>query len=90
MQVLTGVTQDINSLLQFDWYELVYYKTVESHFSSMSNEKPGYFMGISKHVGHVLTFLILTNKTQNIIHQLVMCSATNSDARNLMADRHPA
>ena len=31
MQVLTGMTPDISSLLQFNFYEPVYYKTEESH-----------------------------------------------------------
>jgi hypothetical protein len=68
MQVLSGVIPDIISLLQFDWYEPVYYKTEESHFPSMSNEKAGQSVCISEHVGHALTFLILTNGTQKIIH----------------------
>jgi len=86
MQVLTGVTPGISSLLQIDWYKPVYYKTEKSHFPSVSNEKPGHFVGISEHLGHALTFLILTNKTQKIIHQLVVRSATNLDVRNLRAD----
>ena len=52
----------------------------------MSNEKPGQIVGLLEHVGHSLTFLILTNKTQKIIHQLVVRSATNLDVRNLRAD----
>ena len=68
MQVLTRITTDISSILQFDWYELVYYKMEESHFPSMSNEQSGHFVGISEHVGHALTFLILTDNTQKIIH----------------------
>ena len=89
MQVLTGVTPDISSLLQFDWYEPVYYRTEESHFPSMSNEKPGRFVGISEHVGHALTFMILTDDTQKIIHRSVVRSANNPDARNLRADTPP-
>ena len=65
MQVLTGVTPDISLLLQLDWYEPVYYKTEESHFPSMSKELSGQFVGISEHVGHALTFLILTNDTKD-------------------------
>ena len=68
MQVLTGVTLDIISLLQFDFYELVYYKNKESHFPSESTKKFGHFVGISEHIGHALTFLILTDDTQKIIH----------------------
>ena len=32
LQLLTGVTPDISPILQFDWYEPVYFKTEESHF----------------------------------------------------------
>ena len=71
MQVLTSVTPDINSLLQFDFYEPVSYKNEESHFPSKSTEKFGCFVGISEHVGHALKFLILTNDTLKIIHQSV-------------------
>ena len=85
-QALTGVTPDISSLLQFDWYEPVYYKVEESHFLSMSNEKLRCFLGISEHIEHALTFLILIDKAQKIIHQSVVCSTANSDARNLRVD----
>ena len=64
MQVLTGVNPCISSLLQFNWYEPVYYKMEESHFPSMSNEQSGHFVGISEHVSHALMFLILTDDTQ--------------------------
>ena len=89
MQVLTGVTPDFSSLLQFNWYEHVYYKTEDSYIASMSNEKPVHFLGISEHVGHAHTFLILTNVTQKIIHWSVVHSATNLDARNLRAVIQP-
>ena len=89
MQILTGVTPDISSLLQFDWYEPVYFKTEESHFPSMSNEKSGHFVGVSKHVGHALTFMNLTNDTQMIIHQLVNRTATEPLSLNLEAKEPP-
>ena len=89
MQVLAGVTPNINSLLQHDQYEPVYSKTKESHFPSLSNKKPGRFVGISEHVGHALTFLILTDNTQKIIHRSVVQSAMNPDARNLKAETPP-
>src|SRR5688572_19173173 len=47
IQVLMGASPDISAILQFDFYEPVYYKTEESHFPSMSNEKFGRFVGIS-------------------------------------------
>src|SRR5688500_5934788 len=89
MQVLTGVTPDISPFLQFDWYEPIYYKTEESHFLSMSNEKSGRFIGVSEHVGHTLTFMILTDDTQTIIHQSVVQTATDPASENLQANPPP-
>ena len=89
IQVLTGTTPDISSLLQFDWYEPVYYKTEESHFSSMSNEKQGHFVGISEHVGCALTFMILTDDTQKIIHRSIVCTATDPNSQNMRESNHP-
>ena len=83
MQALTGVTPDFSPILQFDWYEPLYFKTKESHFPSMSNEKSGHFVGLSEHVGHALTFMILTDDTKKIIHQSVICTATNPNSENL-------
>ena len=85
MQVLTGVTPDISPILQFDWYEPVYFKTEESHFPSMSNEKSERFVGVSEHVGHALTFMILTDDMQKIIHQSVIRTANSPNLENLRA-----
>ena len=87
MQILTGSTPDISAILQFDFYEPVYYKTEESHFPSMSNEKSGHFVGISEHVGHALTFMILTDDTQKIIHRSIVRTATDPTTKNLRAER---
>ena len=89
MQVLTGVTQDISPILQFEWYEPIYYKMEESHFPSMSNEKSGRFVGISEHVGHAMTFMILTDDTQKIIHRSVIRSALNPESTNIRASNYP-
>jgi len=67
-QVLDGITPDISSILQFDFYEPVYYRAHESEFPSSSVEKTGRFVGISETVGHAMTFKILTDDTQKIIH----------------------
>ena len=89
MQALTGSTPDISALLQFDFYEPVYYKAEENHFPSMSTEKFGRFVGISEHVGHALTFLILTEDTEKIIHHSVVRTATDPAAKNLRVDTTP-
>lgn len=89
IQVLTGATPDISALLQFDFYEPVYYKMEESHFPSMSNEKSGYSVGISEHVGHALTFMILTDDTKKIIYWSVVHTATDPATRNLRVNETP-
>ena len=78
LQVLDGVTPDISPLLQFDFYDPVYYyKMDEASFPSDSTEKLGCFVGISEDVGHALTYKILTDDLQKIIHCSVVCSAVD-------------
>ena len=72
MEVMTGSTPDISPLLQFRFWEPVYYKVgndVDVSFPSQPPEKTGRFVGISEHVGHAMTFKILTDDTQKIIHR---------------------
>jgi hypothetical protein len=47
---------DISPLLCFHFWEPVYYKFDDSDFPSDSLEKRGHFVGISKSVGHAMTF----------------------------------
>ena len=75
IQVLDGCTPDISPLLQFDFYEPVYYKMDESSYPSDSTEKLGRFVGISEDVGHALTYKILTDDCKKVIHHSVVCSA---------------
>jgi hypothetical protein len=70
MEVLTGSIPDICPLLSFEWWEpTVYSKLDNAGFPSKSREKQGCFVGISKHVGHAMTYMILTDDTQKIIHR---------------------
>ncbi|HEY9710824.1 MAG TPA: hypothetical protein V6D48_21640 [Oculatellaceae cyanobacterium] len=86
MRKLLGTTPDISVLLQFDWYEPVYFKVEESNFPSMSNEKLGCLVGISEHVGHALTYLVLTEDTQKILHRSVVHTATDPASINKRAN----
>jgi len=62
MNKLTGRTTDISALLRFHFYQEVYYKVEEGHtFPSESREAKGYMVGIAEHVGHVLTYKVLTD-----------------------------
>ena len=66
-QALTSVTQDISPLLRFHFWEEVYYKEEETSFPSDSPEAIGNIVGIAEHVGHKMTYQILTKDTLKIM-----------------------
>ena len=86
IEVGLGVTPDISACLQFRWYEPVYYRDSDSF--PHSQEKPGRFVGIAEHCGDALTYLILTEDTQQIIARSVVRPRTTKDPnlRGLSAD----
>jgi len=86
IQVLLGSTPDISVLLRFFWYQPVYYKLDDTTFPSDSPELRGRFVGISETVGHTMTYQILTDNTQKIIHRSNVRSALDSGSVNLKAD----
>ena len=63
----TGSIPDISPLLRFYWWQPVYYKVDDSCFPSNTRELRGRFVGIAEHVGHAMTFKILTDDTSKII-----------------------
>mmetsp|Transcript_5060 Transcript_5060/g.7746 ORF Transcript_5060/g.7746 Transcript_5060/m.7746 type:complete len:562 (-) Transcript_5060:1187-2872(-) len=86
IQVLLDSTPDISVLLRFFWYQPVYYKLDDTTFPSDSPELRGRFVGISETVGHTMTYQILTDNTQKIIHRSNVRSALDSGSVNLKAD----
>jgi hypothetical protein len=86
LRMSTGSTNDISPLLCFHFWEPVYYKFDDSDFPTDSREKRGHFVGISKSVGHTMTFKILTDDTLKVIHQSNVRSALNPHAKNLRLD----
>jgi hypothetical protein len=83
LQVLTGSTNDISPLLFFRLYKPIYYKVDDSNFPSDSREKCGCWVGIAEHVGHAMTFKILTYDTHKIIYCSNIRSALDPDSWNL-------
>jgi hypothetical protein len=81
-----GSTNDISPLLCFHFWEPVDYKLDDSDFLSDSREKCGHFVGISKSVGHAITFKILMDDTFKVIHQSNVRLALNLHAKNLQLD----
>jgi hypothetical protein len=76
----TGEWGDISALLQFHFYEPVYYKVCEKpSFSSETTERLGYWVGIAEHVGDALTYLVLTADTQKVIPHSEIRSAVPLD-----------
>ena len=73
IEVAFKVTPDISVML-FAWYEPVFYYTGDSAFPG-SKEKRGHFIGFSESIGDALTFNILTDEAQEIIHRSAVRSA---------------
>jgi hypothetical protein len=74
-ELLLGYTPDITVLLQFYFYEPVYYQELDGKFPQDPKECLGRFVGIAETVGNAITFKILTQK-RKIVYRLVVCSAT--------------
>ena len=67
MEWLLGYTPDITVLLQFHFWEPMYYAMYDEKFPSDSTECLGRFVGISEHVGNAMTFKVLMKDSQ-VIH----------------------
>jgi hypothetical protein len=77
---------DISPMLYFLFYKPVYYLVDETTFPSESKELRGQWVGVSKNVGHFMTYKILTDDTRQIIHRSNIRSAADPNARNLCLD----
>ena len=75
---LDGSTPDISPMLRFYWWQPVYYMIDDSDFPSQSREKRGHWVGISEHCGHAMTWKILTDDTQKVIHRSNVRPATSA------------
>ena len=67
LEKLLGHTVDISILLRFYFYQEVYFKQYETDFPSDSKEEIGYVVGFAEHVGHKLTYRVLTKDTRKIL-----------------------
>ena len=86
LERLTGTTPDISPLLQFQWWEQVYYKLDDSDFPSDMQEKRARFVGIAEHVGHAMTFKMFTDDTHKVITRSNVRSAEDPLSPNLRLD----
>ena len=83
LEVLNGSTPDVSSLMQYEFWEPVYYLISDKQeFPSQTQEKLGRFVGISENVGDSMTFKVLTNDTEKVIHRSSLRSAYGEKDKN--------
>jgi hypothetical protein len=66
LKVATGQQPDFSALLQFRWWEPVYY-SVPSTFPEESCEKLGQWVGVAETQGDTLTYLVLDNNSGKVV-----------------------
>jgi hypothetical protein len=79
VEEVTGVKSDICPLLKFHWWEPV------GAFPSDSREKSGTWVGITENQGDLLTYLVLTDYTEEVIACSNVRSANDPANPNLHA-----
>jgi hypothetical protein len=86
-QMLNGYPPDISSLLQYKFYEPVYFRDfTRNSFPDDTKERLGYWVGISEHVGDELCYKVLSDDTRKIIHTSELRPASGPNAQNLRAN----
>jgi hypothetical protein len=83
MTHLTGSTSDRSIMMRFSWWEPVFFRADDSHWPSESPEIKARFVGFSEHVGHAMTFKILTDDTHKVLYRSNIRSALDPTAPNL-------
>jgi hypothetical protein len=77
---------DISALLQYHFYEKIYFKVHESSYPSESKERLRNRVGVAEHVGDSMTYKILTADTQKLIYTSEIRTAEDPSCENKRAD----
>jgi hypothetical protein len=77
---------DISAILNFHWWEPVLAHQHDRHFPSESREELCRWVGVAENTGDVLTYLLLTEDTGQLIKGSVICLAVTTDNINLLAE----
>ena len=89
IEVLTGNTPDISPILQFKFFEDVYYADLTaSNTIGADDEKAGWFVGFAENVGHSMTYKVLCKESLMVLHKSCLRRAT--EGRNKRADERAA
>jgi hypothetical protein len=86
LQCAEGSAQDVSPILRFCWCEPVCCKEDDAPFPSTSREERGHFVGVSRNVGHAMTFKILADGSNKVIHRSNLRSAVTNSDPNLRLD----
>ena len=68
---LLGYTPDITVLLQFHFWEPIYYAKYDGKFPSDGTECLGRFVGIAENVGNAMSFKVLTEEGKVIVRSVI-------------------
>ena len=86
---LTGQTPDISMIYRFKFYDRVYFKRVDSRGEDdASDESAGRFVGFSDTVGHMMTYKVLDELTNKVIHRSRIRLATLDPNRQIDPVEH--
>ena len=77
-EMALGETPDLSALLQFSFYEPVYYFDEEASYPE-TKEKFGHFLGIAENCGDVLTFWVLKPNRQVIARSVVRSALVTAE-----------
>jgi hypothetical protein len=86
LKKLNGQTPDISTLITYHLWEPVYYMIEDALFPSDPTERTRHFVGISEHVGNAMTYKILTDDTNKIIHRSSIQTGLKPHKRNMRAN----
>ena len=86
---LQGYTPDISPLIQFIFYEPVFYRKHADKFPSDSTECIGRFVGISENVGNPMTYKVLTEHLKVVSKGEVRTATKGGAYQNLRAQPDP-
>ena len=64
-EIAFGETPDISNLIQFRWYDLLYYYEPTNEYPD-SKEKLGRFIGIAPTSGDIMTYHIYNEETEKV------------------------
>jgi hypothetical protein len=80
VEVRTGQTPDVSKLLQYCWWEPVYFLDEEG------TECLSRWAGVAEHVGDELTFIVVSDKTGHAMFRSDLQTVTDPNAPNFRAE----